>query len=81
MLLINVKEETQYLRLPDFLHQLLKAMRIKPSSMSLWKTQKIVNPLLSEQAPKEKLHDVLHAKINGPKAMNDAGFKTGTVFN
>ena len=22
----------------------------------------------------------LHAKINGPKAMNDAGFKTGTVL-
>jgi hypothetical protein len=23
---------------------------------------------------------VLHAKINGPKAMNDAGFKSGTVL-
>ena len=31
-------------------------------------------------SPKEKLHDVLHAKINGPKAMNDAAFKSGTVL-
>jgi len=46
---------------------------------ALWKTQKIVNPPIGTSS-KEKLHDVLHAKINGPKAMNDAGFKTGTVF-
>ena len=31
-------------------------------------------------SPKEKLHDVLHAKINGPKATNDAAFKTGSVL-
>lgn len=29
---------------------------------------------------KEKLHDILHAKINGPKALNDASFKSGTVL-
>jgi len=46
---------------------------------ALWKTEKIVNPPIGT-TPKEKLHDVLHAKINGPKAMNDAGFKTGTVL-
>jgi len=46
---------------------------------TLWKTQKIVNPPIGTSS-KEKLHDVLHAKINGPKAMNDAGFKTGTVL-
>ena len=46
---------------------------------ALWKTQKIVNPPIGTSS-KEKLHDVLHAKINGPKAMNDAGFKTGTVL-
>ena len=46
---------------------------------ALWKTEKILNPPIGT-TPKEKLHDVLHAKINGPKAMNDAGFKTGTVL-
>jgi hypothetical protein len=46
---------------------------------ALWKTEKIVNPPIGTSS-KEKLHDVLHAKINGPKAMNDAGFKTGTVL-
>jgi hypothetical protein len=38
-----------------------------------------VNPPIGT-SPKEKLHDVLHAKINGPKAMNDAAFKSGTVL-
>jgi len=46
---------------------------------ALWKTEKIVNPPIGT-TPKEKLHDVLHTKINGPKAMNDVGFKTGTVL-
>ena len=31
-------------------------------------------------SPKEKLHDVLHTKINGPKATTDAAFKTGSVL-
>ena len=39
----------------------------------LFKTQKLVHPPIGT-SPKEKLHDVLHAKINGPKAMNDASF-------
>ena len=46
---------------------------------ALYKTQKTVSPPIGTSS-KEKLHDVLHAKINGPKAMNDAGFKTGTVL-
>jgi len=46
---------------------------------ALWKSEKIVNPPIGTSS-REKLHDVLHAKINGPKAMNDAGFKTGTVL-
>ena len=46
---------------------------------SLYKTQKVVHPPIGT-SPKEKLHDVLHAKITGPKAMNDASFKSGTVF-
>ena len=46
---------------------------------ALYKTQKTVSPPIGT-SPKEKLHDVLHAKINGPKAMNDAGFKSGTVL-
>ncbi len=45
----------------------------------LYKTQKLVHPPIGT-SPKEKLHDVLHAKINGPKAMNDASFKSGTVL-
>ena len=45
----------------------------------LYKTQVVVQPPVGT-TPKEKLHDVLHAKINGPKAMNDASFKSGTVL-
>ena len=45
----------------------------------LYKTQKLVHPPIGTST-KEKLHDVLHAKINGPKAMNDASFKSGTVL-
>ena len=46
---------------------------------ALYQTQKIVHPPIGT-SPKEKLHDVLHAKINGPKATNDASFKSGTVL-
>ena len=46
---------------------------------ALYTTQKTVQPPVGT-SPKEKLHDVLHAKINGPKAMNDASFKSGTVL-
>ena len=42
-------------------------------------TQKIVQPPVGT-SPKEKLHDVLHAKINGPRATSDAAFKTGSVL-
>ena len=46
---------------------------------ALYQTQKVVHPPIGT-SPKEKLHDVLHAKINGPKATNDASFKSGTVL-
>ena len=46
---------------------------------ALYSTQKTVQPPIGT-SPKEKLHDVLHAKINGPKATNDAAFKTGSVL-
>ena len=46
---------------------------------ALYKTQKVVHPPIGT-SPREKLHDVLHAKINGAKAMNDASFKSGTVM-
>tara|TARA_B110000196_G_scaffold137757_1_gene119423 strand:+ start:554 stop:2197 length:1644 start_codon:yes stop_codon:yes gene_type:complete len=46
---------------------------------ALFATQKVINPPIGT-SPKEKLHDVIHAKINGPKAMNDAAFKSGTVL-
>ena len=43
------------------------------------KLKKSVQPPIGT-TPKEKLHDVLHAKINGAKAPTDAAFKTGTVL-
>ena len=46
---------------------------------ALWKTRSVVSPPIGT-TPKEKLHDVLHAKINGAKAQTDASFKTGTVL-
>ena len=46
---------------------------------ALWKTQTTTNPPIGT-TPKEKLHGVLHAKINGAKAQSDASFKTGTVL-
>ena len=46
---------------------------------ALWKTETIVDPPIGTTS-KEKLHDVLHAKINGAKAPSDAAFKTGTVL-
>ena len=46
---------------------------------SLYQTQKVVQPPVGT-SPKEKLHDVIHAKINGPKATSDAAFKTGSVL-
>jgi len=45
----------------------------------LWKTQTVVSPPIGTTS-KEKLHDVLYAKINGAKAQTDASFKTGTVL-
>ena len=45
----------------------------------LYRTLTVQDPPIGT-TPKEKLHDVLHAKINGPKAMNDASFKSGTVL-
>jgi hypothetical protein len=46
---------------------------------ALYSTQKVVHPPIGT-SPKEKLHDVLHAKINGPRATSDAAFKTGSVL-
>ena len=50
-----------------------------PILNALWQTLTIVSPPIGT-TPKEKLHDVLHAKINGAKAQNDASFKSGTVL-
>jgi|TARA_B100000929_G_scaffold290030_1_gene282324 hypothetical protein len=50
-----------------------------PILNALWGTLTLVSPPIGT-TPKEKLHDVLHAKINGAKAMNDASFKSGTVL-
>ena len=46
---------------------------------ALYATEQSVSPPIGT-SPKEKLHDVLHAKINGPSAKNDAAFKSGSVL-
>ena len=46
---------------------------------ALYATQQSVQPPIGT-SPKEKLHDVLHTKIHGPKATNDAAFKSGSVL-
>ena len=58
---------------------IIKAPEDQTVLEALFQTQKIINPPVGT-SPREKLHDVLHAKINGPKAMNDAAFKSGTVL-
>ena len=58
---------------------IIKAPEDQTVLEALFQTQKVINPPVGT-SPKEKLHDVLHAKINGPKAMNDASFKSGTVL-
>jgi len=58
---------------------IIKAPEDQTVLEALFQTQKIINPPVGT-SPREKLHDVLHAKINGPKAMNDASFKSGTVL-
>jgi len=62
-----------------FLPPLIKGDREQTVMDELYKTQTKVQPPIGT-SPREKLHDVLHAKINGPRATNDAAFKTGSVF-
>ena len=62
-----------------FLPPLIKGDREQMVMDELYKTQTKVQPPIGT-SPREKLHDVLHAKINGPRATNDAAFKTGSVF-
>ena len=62
-----------------FLPPLIKGEEEQTVMDELYKTQKAVQPPIGT-SPKEKLHDVLHAKINGPRATNDAAFKSGSVL-
>ena len=62
-----------------FLPPLIKGDQEQAVMDTLYATQKIVHPPIGT-SPKEKLHDVLHAKINGPRATSDAAFKTGSVL-
>ncbi len=62
-----------------FLPPLIKGDEEQRVMDDLYKTQKTVQPPIGT-SPKEKLHDVLHSKINGPKATNDAAFKSGSVL-
>ena len=57
-----------------FLPPLIKGDEEQKVMEELYKTQKAVQPPIGT-SPREKLHDVLHAKINGPRASNDAAFK------
>ena len=62
-----------------FLPPLIKGDAEQTVMDALYATQKTVQPPVGT-SPKEKLHDVLHAKINGAKATSDAAFKTGSVL-
>ena len=62
-----------------FLPPLIKGDEEQAVMDALYSTQKIVLPPIGT-SPKEKLHDALHAKINGPRATSDAAFKTGSVL-
>ena len=62
-----------------FLPPLIKGEEEQRVMDDLYKTQKPISPPIGT-SPKEKLHDVLHAKINGPRATNDAAFKSGSVL-
>ena len=62
-----------------FLPPLIKGDEEQTVMDALYTTQKEVHPPIGT-SPKEKLHDVLHAKINGPRATNDAAFKSGSVL-
>jgi len=62
-----------------FLPPLIKGDREQNVMDALYKTQQSVSPPIGT-SPREKLHDVLHAKINGPRAVNDAAFKSGSVL-
>ena len=62
-----------------FLAPLIKGDQEQTVMDALYKTQQSVSPPIGT-SPREKLHDVLHAKINGPKATNDAAFKSGSVL-
>ena len=62
-----------------FLPPLIKYDEEQAVMDALYQTQKIVQPPVGT-SPKEKLHDVIHAKIHGPKATSDAAFKTGAVL-
>ena len=73
------KRRNSIARAAGFPPPIIKAPEDQLILESLFGTQTIVNPPIGT-SPKEKLHDVLHAKINGPKAMNDAAFKSGTVL-
>ena len=62
-----------------FLPPLIKGDEEQKVMEELYKTQTKVQPPIGT-SPREKLHDVLHAKINGPRAANDAAFKSGSAL-
>ena len=73
------KRRNSIARAAGFPPPIIKGAEDQTVLEALFNTQTIVNPPVGT-SPKEKLHDVIHAKINGPKAMNDAAFKSGTVL-
>jgi hypothetical protein len=73
------KRRNSIARAAGFPPPIIKAAEDQTVLEALFGTQTIINPPVGT-SPKEKLHDILHSKINGPKAMNDASFKSGTVL-
>jgi hypothetical protein len=73
------KRRNSIARAAGFPPPIIKSQEDQIVLEALFTTQTVINPPVGT-SPKEKLHDVIHAKINGPKAMNDAAFKSGTVL-
>ena len=61
MLMISVKEETQFLKAAGFAPPIIKGNEEQVVLDTLWKSQKIVTPPIGT-TPKEKLHDNLTPK-------------------
>ena len=75
----QIKRRNAISKAAGFLPPRIKGEEEQRIMDALYETQQSVQPPIGT-SPKEKLHDVLHTKIHGPKAANDAAFKSGAVL-